>query len=99
MGGFQGRINKPCDTCYSFWNIATLSILQVQGLSYDTEANFEFVTGNQVGGGFKKLSISSYPDILHTFYSVASLALTEQGNKLGIRQINPLLAISQAAFE
>jgi len=25
--GFQGRINKPTDSCYTFWNFATLSIL------------------------------------------------------------------------
>jgi prenyltransferase beta subunit len=27
LGGFQGRCNKLCDSCYSFWNMATLQIL------------------------------------------------------------------------
>ena len=47
-------------------------------------------------GGFSKYNISKYPDILHTFYSVAALSFVED---MKFQRVNSMLAIPQKDFE
>ena len=74
-GGFQGRPNKAEDTCYSFWIGGTLCLLKSQQI-IDRNALSNFVLQCQTDmGGFSKLYNGTFPDILHSFYSLAWLSL------------------------
>ncbi|CAG8839209.1 38668_t:CDS:2, partial [Gigaspora margarita] len=57
--GFQGRANKPPDTCYSFWIGASLMILDsFEFIDYDQ--NYNFLMTTRSFGGFSKWP-GSYP--------------------------------------
>lgn len=74
--GFQGRVNKPVDTCYAFWIGATLNILESLHL-VDKEALMGFLESTQSKyGGFGKEQ-DDPPDILHSYMGLAGLALLE----------------------
>jgi len=90
IGGYQGRTNKEPDSCYSFWIGATLQLL---GAFHDTDlaSTLVFLLSTVGGcqnphpsGGFCKTP-ESYPDVLHSFYSVCWLAMAmasrEEGDK------------------
>lgn len=75
LGGLQGRPNKVEDTCYSYWIGGTLRLLGCDNL-LDTEALTHFVLSCQTDmGGFSKV-LGVYPDLLHSFYSMAWLSLS-----------------------
>ncbi len=78
IDGLQGRPNKLEDTCYSYWIGGTLRILKCDDL-LDKAALKHFILCCQTDmGGFSKLkSTSYYPDLLHSFYSMAWLSLSE----------------------
>ena len=77
--GMQGRPNKPEDTCYSYWIGGTLYLLHEAQL-LDVRALREYVLSCQTPyGGFGKVK-GAMPDLLHSFYSLAWLALS---NELG----------------
>jgi len=77
--GMQGRPNKLEDTCYSYWIGGTLHVLAESHL-VDGWALREYVlTCQSPYGGFGKV-LGAMPDLLHSFYSLAWLALSgEQG--------------------
>ncbi|KAF0408180.1 Geranylgeranyl transferase type-1 subunit beta [Gigaspora margarita] len=88
--GFQGRANKPPDTCYSFWIGASLMILDsFEFIDYDQ--NYNFLMTTRSFGGFSKWP-GSYPDVMHTYMGVAGLSLMEESKKL-----DPALNISLKA--
>ncbi|KAK9247915.1 terpenoid cyclases/protein prenyltransferase alpha-alpha toroid [Lipomyces tetrasporus] len=86
--GFNGRINKPADTCYSFWSGGTLEMLPLPGtlsssntgslgLS-DIRSNIIFLltqTQNPMIGGFSKVA-GTPPDLMHAYLGIAALALS-----------------------
>ncbi|KAL3780364.1 hypothetical protein ACHAW5_007122 [Stephanodiscus triporus] len=75
--GMQGRPNKPEDTCYSYWIGGTLSLLSESDL-IDRRALREYVMSCQgPSGGFGKVE-GATPDLLHSFYSLAWLALSDE---------------------
>ena len=79
-GGFQGRPNKAEDTCYSYWIGGTLCLLKSQQY-IDRTALSKFVLQCQTDmGGFSKLYNGTYPDILHSFYSLAWLSLASDND-------------------
>lgn len=99
-GGYNGRTNKVPDSCYSFWIGATLDML---GCFHNTDTlpALEFLLNecqyshymDRAGiGGFSKTP-GDYPDILHTFYSIAWLSINRSVSTL--RPIFPTLAICQ----
>lgn len=60
--GFQGRINKPTDTCYSFWVGAPLAIMGSMDLvNHDINRGFLMTTQNERMGGFSKEVKAPYP--------------------------------------
>lgn len=65
QNGFQGRPNKPEDTCYSFWVGGTLALLGAASL-VDAPSIYSFVlsTADPMRGGFGKWP-DSQPDFLH----------------------------------
>ncbi|KAL3826246.1 hypothetical protein ACHAXA_006274 [Cyclostephanos tholiformis] len=77
-GGMQGRPNKPEDTCYSYWIGGTLNLLSMSHL-LDGCALREYVLSCQTPyGGFGKV-MGVMPDLLHSFYSIAWLSLSNVG--------------------
>lgn len=76
--GIQGRPNKLEDTCYSYWIGGTLHLLGASHL-LDGWALREYVLKCQSPyGGFGKV-VGAMPDLLHSFYSMAWLAISEEG--------------------
>ena len=77
VGGMQGRPNKAEDTCYSYWIGGTLQLLKAFDL-LDHKALRGFVMRCQTRmGGFSKV-IGAFPDVLHAYYSLAYLSLSQQ---------------------
>jgi len=75
--GMQGRTNKCEDTCYSYWVGGSLRLLGCDHL-LDTDELRAFVMECQTDlGGFSKLKGHYYPDLLHSFYSLAWLSLSQ----------------------
>lgn len=94
--GFQGRPNKPIDTCYSFWIGATLRILDSFQF-VDTSANRKWLLSVQdnVVGGFGKWTTTN-PDPLHSYMGLASLSMMGEPD---LKSIFVPLNISSNAVE
>lgn len=94
--GFNGRPNKPDDSCYSWWILATLKLLSTDSL-VDRDSNEIFLhqTESKNYGGFSKWADLS-PDPLHSYLSLASLSLL---NNRKLKSIHPALILSNKAFE
>jgi geranylgeranyl transferase type-1 subunit beta len=74
--GFQGRINKDDDTCYSFWIGATLVLLDSVDL-INKEENERFLSTTQTKfGGYSKAP-GDYPDLLHSSLGLCSLSFSK----------------------
>jgi geranylgeranyl transferase type-1 subunit beta len=97
MRGMQGRPNKAEDTCYSYWIGATLCLLGREDI-LDHEALNDFVLGCQTQlGGFSK-SPGTYPDVLHSFYSMAWLSLSSSSrgkDNIDLKKLNCTIGICQ----
>jgi len=77
--GFNGRPNKPTDTCYSFWTGGALKILNAyQFIEADDNSNFVLMTQDRYGG-FSKW-VNSVPDPMHTYFGLAGLSLMQYEN-------------------
>ncbi|CAG8457378.1 10309_t:CDS:2 [Paraglomus occultum] len=99
VSGFQGRANKPEDTCYSFWIGASLKPsfdLKILGaFDYiDKEANRLFLSTTQGRqGGFSKWP-DLIPDIMHAYMGIAGLSLMDEP---GMSTLDCALNISRKA--
>jgi len=94
--GFQGRINKLPDTCYSFWIGASLHILESLHLIDQSECQKFSRSCQFVLGGFKKHpDPTSPPDLMHSYLGLAGFALQERP---GVAPLCPELNISIRAF-
>lgn len=94
--GFNGRVNKPWDTCYSFWIGSSLKILDSLHFSnYPENVNYIFDTYNQITGGFAKWP-DCHADPLHSFLACCGLSLV---NYPTYQPIHPALVISMKAYE
>ncbi|XP_073243213.1 geranylgeranyl transferase type-1 subunit beta-like [Porites lutea] len=94
--GFQGRPNKPVDTCYSFWVGASLELLGAFSC-VDFPSNREYLMSTQapVTGGFSKWP-GNHPDALHTYFGLCGLSLMSEP---GLRKIHAALNITQRAAD
>ncbi|EDW29016.1 GL18644 [Drosophila persimilis] len=95
VDGFQGRPNKPVDTCYSFWIGASLCILNGFELT-DYAKNREYILSTQdtLVGGFAKWPQAT-PDPFHTYLGLCGLAFTGEP---GLSAVMPSLNMSMAAY-
>lgn len=95
-GGFQGRPNKPIDTCYSFWIGAALKIIDAFELSNFKE-NRDYIMSCQdpVIGGFSKWP-GSTSDPFHTYFGLCGLSFLREP---GLMEVMPSLNISMRAYE
>ncbi|XP_021345937.1 geranylgeranyl transferase type-1 subunit beta-like [Mizuhopecten yessoensis] len=90
--GFQGRPNKPVDTCYSFWVGASLKLLDIFKLS-NAEFNKGFLMSTQqaITGGFSKWPDHT-PDALHAYFGVCGMSLLGEP---GVQKMHAALNLSQ----
>lgn len=96
IDGFNGRPNKPVDTCYSFWIGASLKILKAFHLTdYTENRNYILSTQDNVIGGFSKWP-GSTADPFHTYFGLCGLSFIGEP---GILEIMPSLNISMRAYE
>lgn len=93
--GFQGRIEKPMDSCYSFWVGASLKLLGVEEfLNGESCASFLKDCEFSEKGGFQKFPEVKAPDLLHSYFSVCGLSLC------GVLQpMDARLNMSERAFK
>ncbi|XP_077290980.1 geranylgeranyl transferase type-1 subunit beta [Arctopsyche grandis] len=96
VDGFQGRPNKPVDTCYSFWIGATLKILGVLELTdYNENRRYILDTQDMIVGGFSKWPQTG-SDPLHTYLGLGGLSLIGEKH---LNQVMPSLNITTRAFD
>ncbi|KAH8298146.1 hypothetical protein KR018_008751 [Drosophila ironensis] len=95
VDGFQGRPNKPVDTCYSFWIGASLCILDAFEVC-DYAKNREYIMSTQdtMVGGFAKWP-QDPSDPFHTYLGLCGLAFTGEP---GLSGVMPSLNMSLAAY-
>lgn len=95
VDGFQGRPNKPVDTCYSFWIGASLKILNAFEMT-DYAANRSYIleTQDNIVGGFAKWPHST-TDPFHTYLGLCGLSFTGEP---GLLEVMPSLNMSMAAY-
>merc|ERR1719161_3078761 len=92
--GFQGRIEKPPDSCYSFWVGGTLKLLGAENFLQGQEcAKFLSICEAKYTGGFQKLPESAVPDLLHTYFSICGLSLCGF-----LQPLNVELGMSERSF-
>ncbi|CAG9865284.1 unnamed protein product [Phyllotreta striolata] len=93
--GFNGRPNKPVDTCYSFWTGGALKILDSYDFIHDQfNAQFVLLTQDRYGGFSKWVNI--VPDPMHTCLGLAGLSLMEFD---GLEEMNYELMLTKRTFE
>lgn len=96
--GMQGRPNKVEDTCYSYWIGGSLKLLGHDHLlEHAPLQTFILSCQSPQMGGFAKTP-GVVPDILHSFYSLAWLCLSNNSN-LPIHRLNASLGIRQDRVE
>lgn len=96
VDGFQGRPNKPVDTCYSFWVGASLKILDtLKFTNYGSNRRYVYDTQDIVVGGFSKWP-DTCTDPMHTYLGLAGLSLIGEN---GLLEIEPRLNITKRAYE
>ncbi|CAI7633391.1 unnamed protein product [Penicillium bialowiezense] len=90
--GFNGRCNKYADTCYSFWNGATLVMLDQYGV-VDEARNRQYLLEKtqHLVGGFGK-GPGDPPDLLHSYFGMVSLAF--QGEP-GLNAVDPTMGTTE----
>ena len=77
LDGLQGRPNKAEDTCYSYWIGGTLQLLGAFDLVDHTKLRGYVMQCQTRMGGFSK-TIGAFPDVLHAYYSLAYLSLSQE---------------------
>jgi len=95
VSGFEGRINKGSDSCYSFWIGATLVLLGAYDLVDFSAVKGFTMTCEQKMGGFAKWP-DTYADVLHTYMSFGGMSL---GGEKGIASIDCALGFDLSAVE
>ena len=95
IGGFNGRINKTPDTCYTFWAGGALEVLGKDSfIDREQARKFLYICENTKIGGFGKVP-GRMPDILHSYTSVSGFSIIEEP---GTRPIICTLGITRRAF-
>lgn len=72
--GFQGRVEKAQDACYSFWCGASAQILGCHD-GIDAEADVRFLLSAQSPMGGIAKAPGEHPDVLHSYLSYVALAM------------------------
>lgn len=78
-GGFQGRPNKPSDTCYAFWIGGVLKILGAYSFIDERCLRGFLLTCQSEFGGFSKYP-RQLPDLYHAYYGLCAFSLLGEPN-------------------
>lgn len=94
LAGFNGRLNKLPDTCYTWWNSGALSLLGEDELvSRGPARRFILEKTQHIIGGFAKYA-GGPPDVYHAYMGLAALA---NMGETGLAKFDPRLCISADA--
>ncbi|XP_056641801.1 geranylgeranyl transferase type-1 subunit beta [Diorhabda carinulata] len=94
-GGFNGRPNKPIDTCYSFWTGGALKILDAyEFIQNENNDQYVLMTQDRYGGFSKWVNV--VPDPMHTYLGLAGLSLMGFG---GLTEMYCELNITTRTFD
>ncbi|GAP92061.1 putative prenyltransferase and squalene oxidase [Rosellinia necatrix] len=100
LAGFNGRLNKLPDTCYTWWNSGALRLLGEGALVPRGPARrFILEKTQHVVGGFAKHP-GGPPDVYHAYMGLAALATMadpDAGGEPGLAPFDPRLCISADA--
>ncbi|CAK7231415.1 geranylgeranyl transferase type-1 subunit beta [Sporothrix curviconia] len=101
--GFNGRCNKHADSCYTWWTVASLDILERHGYGLGSVDDKDSGRDNWAAkrrfllekmqhhiGGFSKIP-GGPPDIYHAYLSLAALAT--QGEST-LKAFDPAMSVS-----
>jgi geranylgeranyl transferase type-1 subunit beta len=92
--GFNGRLGKMADTCYCFWNLGALTVVNSESpVEVDSLRRYLCGKTQHVIGGFSKAP-GAPPDVMHSYLGLAALALQEG---TGLKGLDPVLAVSKDA--
>ncbi|KAL1958797.1 hypothetical protein VTO42DRAFT_3916 [Malbranchea cinnamomea] len=92
--GFNGRLNKTADTCYSFWVSGSLAILdKISVVNAVANRNFLLEKTQHMIGGFGKC-VDEPPDVLHSYLGLASLGLLGEQD---LDEVDPTFCTSKRA--
>ncbi|CAI9092425.1 OLC1v1027654C1 [Oldenlandia corymbosa var. corymbosa] len=92
-GGFQGRLNKPSDTCYAFWVGGVLRILGAHNFIDEGGLRRFLLTTQSRYGGFSKFP-GQLPDLYHSYYGFCAFSLLEEP---GVNPVFVNLGMSEIA--
>lgn len=76
-GGFQGRTNKPSDTCYAFWVGGVLKMLGGSKFVNREALRDSLLTCQSLYGGFSKFP-GELPEVYHSYYGFSAYSLLEE---------------------
>ncbi|KAL3680727.1 hypothetical protein R1sor_023683 [Riccia sorocarpa] len=93
-GGFQGRPNKPPDTCYAFWLGGTLRLLEIDHLCDQEKLRSFLLSAQSKWGGYSKFPEDELPDLLHSYYGLCGFSLLREP---GLEPLAFELGITQRA--
>ncbi|XP_014249939.1 geranylgeranyl transferase type-2 subunit beta isoform X2 [Cimex lectularius] len=95
-GGLNGRPEKLPDVCYSWWVLASLTILGRQHwISKEQLKTYILASQDNETGGFSDRP-GDMPDPFHTLFGVAALSLLEEP---GLAPINPTFCMPQSVID
>lgn len=91
-GGLNGRPEKLPDVCYSWWVLASLTILgRSHWISSDKLKEFIVMCQDTETGGFSDRP-GNFPDVFHTLFGVGALSLLGYPN---LKKINPTFCMPE----
>lgn len=106
IGGFNGRENKFADTCYSWWVVGLLKLIDTDGVGLiNGDMVVDYLlnhTQHKLIGGFGK-DTEAFPDPFHSFLAIASLSLIKYNSNVTfsgdqeLAEIDPELIITMDA--
>lgn len=91
-GGLNGRPEKLPDVCYSWWVLATLTIMgRLHWINGHKLKEFILSCQDTETGGFADRT-GNLPDIFHTLFGIGALSLLGYAD---LKPINPALCLPQ----
>lgn len=102
LSGFQGRVEKAPDACYSFWCGASAKILDCHA-AVDAESDVNFLLSAQSSmGGIAKVP-GDLPDVLHSYLAYVALSMHQHDQYLNANlpfiPVEPAINLSQPSLE